>query len=118
MRALDFINFINTGFAAKIWPFPLENYYSAIERKGRGINESFEINPADILAIRQKVHDEEKQQKLENYQRQNRYILPHQYLFTGSSLMEQFPISEYWMEEKLYETTGKICYNRAIGGYL
>ncbi len=81
------------------------------------MNESFEINPADILAIRQKVHDEEKQRKLENYRRQNRYILPHQYLFTGSSLMEQFPVSEYWMEEKLYETTGKICYNRAIGGY-
>ena len=33
----------------------------------------------------------EKQMKVEQYRRLNKYVLPHQILFVGSSLMEQFP---------------------------
>ena len=37
----------------------------------------------------------EKDKKLFLFRQQNRYIRPGQLLFTGSSLMEQFPVTEY-----------------------
>lgn len=55
----------------------------------------------------------EKAKKLENYRQLNRYVRKGQILFTGSSLMEQFPISEYCADF----LPGKIVYNRGIGGY-
>ena len=54
----------------------------------------------------------EKEEKLERYRRLNRYVRPHQILFAGSSLMEQFPIYELMLDLQL----PYIIYNRGIGG--
>ena len=54
----------------------------------------------------------EKERKLRCYQQQNAYIQKGRTLFTGSSLMEQFPITEFCLNEEL-----PIAYNRGIGGY-
>ena len=54
----------------------------------------------------------EKEKKLTSFRQQNRYILKGKTLFTGSSLMEQFPVSEFCLNEGL-----PIVYNRGIGGY-
>lgn len=54
----------------------------------------------------------DKQQKIERYRRLNRYAIPGQILFVGSSLMEQFPINELVMDLNL----PYIIYNRGIGG--
>jgi len=55
----------------------------------------------------------EKQMKLDNYRQRNAYIQKGKTLFTGSSLMEQFPITEYCLNEGL-----PMAYNRGIGGYI
>ena len=54
----------------------------------------------------------DKERKLANFRAQNAYIRKGQTLFTGSSLMEQFPITEFCLNEGL-----PIAYNRGIGGY-
>ena len=54
----------------------------------------------------------EKERKLANFRSQNAYIQKGQILFTGSSLMEQFPVAEFCLNEGL-----PIVYNRGIGGY-
>ena len=54
----------------------------------------------------------EKEQKLDSYRQQNRFIRMGETLFTGSSLMEQFPVTEFCLNEGL-----PIAYNRGIGGY-
>ena len=54
----------------------------------------------------------EKERKLENFRAQNLYIQKGKTLFTGSSLMEQFPITEFCLNEGL-----PVAYNRGIGGY-
>ena len=69
-----------------------------------------------MMEMREQINREEKARKLENYRQQNMYVKPGQILFTGSSLMEYFPISEYWMEENLTEKTGCFAYNRGIAG--
>ena len=53
----------------------------------------------------------EKERKLADYRSRNRWIRKGQILFTGSSLMEMFPIEEYCANE------GLLVYNRGIGGY-
>lgn len=59
-------------------------------------------------------HDlEEKALKLESFKRLNKLASKGQILFTGSSLMEQFPIAELAMNHGL----GRIVYNRGIGGF-
>ena len=55
----------------------------------------------------------EKMDKLERYRHLNRYVKKGQILFTGSSLMEQFPIGEILLNHDLHLT----IYNRGIGGY-
>ncbi len=55
---------------------------------------------------------QEKDKKLSSLRQQNRYIRKGETLFTGSSLMEQFPITEFCLNENL-----PIAYNRGIGGY-
>lgn len=55
---------------------------------------------------------QEQKNKVKNYQHLNRYAKKNQILFTGSSLMEQFPINEISMSDGL----NKIIYNRGIGG--
>ena len=72
-----------------------------------------------ILEVRQQFMAElserfghEKERKLANYRQQNAFIRKGETLFTGSSLMEGFPITEYCLNESL-----PIVYNRGIGGY-
>ena len=55
----------------------------------------------------------EQQKKIKNYDQLNRLCLPGQILFTGSSLMEQFPIAELARRD-FPELT---IYNRGVGGY-
>ncbi len=77
----------------------------------------------DYEQIKQEVKEEimqslstrfnhEKERKLTNYRQQNAYVQKGCTLFTGSSLMEYFPITEYCLNEGL-----PIAYNRGIGGY-
>ena len=56
--------------------------------------------------------NDEKVRKLTNFRQQNAYVLKGQTLFTGSSLLEHFPITEYCLNEGL-----PVAYNRGIGGY-
>ncbi len=56
----------------------------------------------------------EKERKLQNYKDLNKDIIKDQILFTGSSLMEHFPIMELVQCD---ETCDKIVYNRGIAGY-
>ena len=70
-----------------------------------------EIREQFMASLRERFgHDKER--KLENYRQQNAYIRKGQLLFTGSSLMEGFPITEYCQNEGL-----PIAYNRGIGSY-
>ena len=51
--------------------------------------------------------------KVEKYRVLNTMVKEGQILFTGSSLMEQFPINELQMDFGIKE----IIYNRGIGGF-
>lgn len=64
----------------------------------------------EIMAGYQKM---EQQEKLERYRILNKHIVKGQILFTGSSLMEQFPINELMMTDHI----DRIIYNRGIGGF-
>jgi lysophospholipase L1-like esterase len=64
----------------------------------------------EFFAIRMK---EEQQDKLARYRILNRNVIKGETLFTGSSLMEQFPINELLMTNKMHQ----IIYNRGIGGF-
>ncbi len=55
---------------------------------------------------------QEQERKLNNFRQQNQYVQKGKTLFTGSSLMEMFPITEYCLSEGL-----PVAYNRGIGGY-
>lgn len=55
----------------------------------------------------------ERKEKIETYRRLNRFVVGGQILFTGSSLMEQFPIGEL----RFWENIGPVIYNRAVGGF-
>ena len=64
----------------------------------------------DMFMARMK---DEKREKVERYRHLNTMVRPHQILFVGSSLMEQFPIYELLLDQQLPYT----IYNRGIGGY-
>lgn len=55
----------------------------------------------------------EQQEKLERFRVLNRNVRKGEILFTGSSLMEQFPINELLMTNGM----DQIIYNRGIGGF-
>lgn len=55
----------------------------------------------------------EQQQKIDRYRILNEHMIKGQILFTGSSLMEQFPVNELMMTERI----DRIIYNRGIGGF-
>ena len=57
--------------------------------------------------------EKRKNQIIENYRRLNKIAVKGQILFTGSSLMEQFPVTELSLTHRL----GKIVYNRGVGGF-
>lgn len=56
----------------------------------------------------------EKEQLVKNYRIWNRNAVKGQTVFTGSSLMEMFPVEE-WVKE--LEPNAPIVYNRGVGGY-
>ncbi|MCR4695075.1 MAG: lysophospholipase [Pseudobutyrivibrio sp.] len=56
----------------------------------------------------------EKANKVERFRHLNQYAKKGQILFTGSSLMEQFPINEILLNNGMNLT----IYNRGIGGYV
>lgn len=56
----------------------------------------------------------DKERKVERYREENKSAVLGQTVFTGSSLMEMFPI-EKLLQEKGEET---IIYNRGIGGFM
>ena len=56
---------------------------------------------------------QEQTEKAKNYQILNEHVKKGQILFTGSSLMEQFPIAEIARNHGVE----KLIYNRGIGGY-
>jgi len=55
----------------------------------------------------------EQQTKIKRFQQLNKLARKGQILFTGSSLMEQFPVGEL----SLFHNLDKIIYNRGIGGF-
>lgn len=55
----------------------------------------------------------EQEKRIKNYRYLNQYVRKGAILFTGSSLMEQFPVYEFCAEE----FQGKLVYNRGIGGF-
>lgn len=57
--------------------------------------------------------EQEKADKVKRYHILNEFTKKGQILFTGSSLMEQFPIYEFLQDYDIKET----IYNRGIGGY-
>lgn len=57
-------------------------------------------------------HRKEQRRKVRNYREMNRIAQKGQIVFTGSSLMEHFPIAEYCLSSGL----GKVVYNRGISG--
>lgn len=65
---------------------------------------------ADIMA---QFFLNEKKDKIERFRHLNKYVQKGQILFTGSSLMEQFPIQEIMLNHGVHKTV----YNRGIGGY-
>jgi len=56
---------------------------------------------------------EEQQDKLERFRILNQNVKKGEILFTGSSLMEQFPINELLMTNNMHQ----VIYNRGIGGF-
>lgn len=56
----------------------------------------------------------EKEKLVEQYRKENRSAVKGQVVFTGSSLMEMFPI-EQWAKE--LGEDAPIIYNRGVGGY-
>ena len=55
----------------------------------------------------------EQQDKLERYRILNQNVKKGEILFTGSSLMEQFPVNELLMTNGM----DQVVYNRGIGGF-
>ena len=56
---------------------------------------------------------DEQREKIKHYRILNEYAVPGQILFTGSSLMEQFPVNELSMSLG----QNRIIYNRGVGGF-
>ena len=77
------------------------------------MNEIKELDIEKITEMVQEYFKAEQQQKADRYRVLNRMVKKGQILFTGSSLMEQFPVNELMMTE----LPGKIIYNRGIGGF-
>lgn len=65
------------------------------------------------MDIVQEFMKREQQEKLERYRILNRNVRKGEILFTGSSLMEQFPINELLMSNGM----NQVIYNRGIGGF-
>ncbi len=62
--------------------------------------------------FKQRMHDQQMD-RLERYRVLNRFAKKGEILFTGSSLMEQFPIDELLMSNGMTQ----VIYNRGVGGF-
>lgn len=61
----------------------------------------------------------EKLNKIERYHQLNHFVQKGQFLFSGSSLAEQFPIEELLVSKDLVSFDfGKMIYNRGVGGFV
>ncbi len=65
------------------------------------------------LDVIQEFYEKDRKEKIDKYRILNEVVVKGQILFTGSSLMEQFPINELLMTEKM----DCIIYNRGVGGF-
>ena len=65
------------------------------------------------LDVIQEFYEKDRKEKIDRYRILNEAVVKGQILFTGSSLMEQFPINELLMTEKM----DCIIYNRGVGGF-
>lgn len=71
------------------------------------------MNNNDMRAVFAQRQKNEQNKKLNNYRQLNAYAKKGAVLFTGSSLMEQFPVSELCHSMDI----DAVVYNRGIGGY-
>lgn len=69
----------------------------------------------DISELINLDHELEKKKKIRSFRQLNKYAKQGQILFTGSSLMEQFPVCELY--SSLCPGSKKILYNRGVGGF-
>ena len=53
------------------------------------------------LDVIQEFYEKDRKEKIDKYRILNEVVVKGQILFTGSSLMEQFPINELLMTEKM-----------------
>lgn len=67
----------------------------------------------DVTDVIQGFMKSEQKQKIDKYWILNRAAKKGEILFTGSSLMEHFPINELLMNEGMHQ----IIYNRGVGGF-
>lgn len=65
------------------------------------------------MVLKEKQLNEEKADKIKHYSILNRYAKKGGILFTGSSLMEQFPVYEFMQDYDIRET----IYNRGASGF-
>lgn len=72
-----------------------------------------EISPALLEQVFRQKSQQEKADKVERYHHLNRFVRKGQVVFAGSSLMEQFPLYEFLLDDALPYT----LYNRGIGGF-
>lgn len=64
------------------------------------------------MELLEKYFENEKREKVKKYGILNEYVKKGQILFTGSSLMEHFPINEFIQDFNITKT----IYNRGVGG--
>ena len=67
----------------------------------------------EVMEIIQGFMKREQREKIDKYRVLNEAAVKGKILFTGSSLMEQFPIQELMMNEGM----GQTIYNRGVGGF-
>ena len=67
----------------------------------------------DFLEFHQEQMLRDQQEKLERFRILNENAKKGEILFTGSSLMEQFPVNELLMTKGMHQ----VVYNRGIGGF-
>ena len=63
--------------------------------------------------LQQAMMESEKKEKARRYRILNQYVRKGEILFAGSSLMEQFPVYEFLLDDGL----PYVIYNRGIGGF-
>ena len=67
----------------------------------------------ETIQFRMEYTKDRQRETVESYRRLNKLAVKGQIVFTGSSLMEHFPLNEIAMNHGL----NKIVYNRGIGGF-